>query len=73
MADNEKMKLFECTLPEYLKHDIVALEEGIRNKSTLTDCLWSEVCGSINYAFSDNEISEEQAAYLRKKYLRLEK
>lgn len=68
---NEKMNLFERTLPTYLQNDIAALEEGIRKNSTLIDCLWSEVYGSINSAFYDNEISKEQADYLRKKYLGL--
>ncbi len=44
---------------------------GIRNKSILIDGLWSEVQGSINSAYYDNEISGEQAEYLRKKYLGL--
>ncbi len=71
MSDDEKMNLFERTLPQYLKNDIVAFEEGVRKKSTLIDCLWSEVYGSINSAYYDNEISREQAEYLRKKYLGL--
>lgn len=71
MSDDEKMNLFELTLPQYLKNDIVAFEEGVRKKSTLIDCLWSEVYGSINSAYYDNEISREQAEYLRKKYLGL--
>ena len=73
ISDDEKMNLFELTLPKYLKKDIEALVEGIRVNSTLLDCLWGEVYGSINSAFYDNEISEEQADYLRKKYLELEK
>lgn len=56
MSDAEKMNLFELTLPKYLKNDIEALEDGIRNKSILIDCLWSEVYGSINLAFYSNEI-----------------
>lgn len=64
-------EIFELTLPQYLKSDIAALEDGIKRKSTLLDCLWGEVYGSINSAFYDNEISEEEAAYLRKKYLGL--
>ena len=71
MLNDEKINLFELTLPKYLKNDIEAFEEGIRTKSTLLDCLWGEVYGSINSAFYDNEISEKQAAYLRKKYLGL--
>lgn len=71
MSDEEKMALWELTLPRYLKKDIEAFVEGIRSNSTLLDCLWGEVYGSINSAFYDNEISEEQAVYLRKKYLGL--
>lgn len=64
-------EILELTLPKYLKSDIEALEDGIAKKSTVLDCLWGEVYGSINSAFYDNEISEEEAAYLRKKYLGL--
>lgn len=71
MSDTSKMELFELAMPQYLKNDIDALKEGLRIKSTLLDCLWGEVYGSINSAFYDNEISEEEAAYLRKKYLGL--
>jgi hypothetical protein len=59
-------------LPPYLKKDIVALEEGRKNDSLLLDCLYCEVQGSINSAFYDNEITKEQAVFLRKKYLGLE-
>ncbi len=56
-------------LPLYLKKDIAALEEGIKTNSHLLDCLYNEVQGSINSAFYDNEITKEQADYLRRKYL----
>lgn len=39
MSDEEKMALWELTLPRYLKKDIEAFVEGIRNNSTLLDCL----------------------------------
>jgi hypothetical protein len=64
--------LRELTLPEYVKRDIDALKEGIQNGSTVLDCLWCELYGSINTAYWDREISFEDAAYLRKKYLGLE-
>lgn len=63
---------FEKYLPTYLKNDLDALVEGIRTKSTLLDCLWCEVYGSINGAFYDGVITKEEAAYLRLKYLGLE-
>lgn len=62
-------KYFELGLPEYLKNDIGALENGKRVKSSVLDCLYNEVYGSINSAYFSSEITEEQARYLRKKYL----
>lgn len=64
-------EFFEITLPAYLKNDIFALQEGRKNKSTLLDCLYCEVQGSINSAFYSNEITKKEAAYLREKYLGL--
>lgn len=64
--------VFEVSLPVYLKKDIIAFEEGRKSNSTLLDCLYCELQGSINSALYDNEITEEQAVFLRKKYLGLE-
>ena len=63
--------ILEVTLPAFLKQDILALEEGRKNNSTLLDCLYCEVQGSINSAFYNNEITEKEAVFLRKKYLGL--
>jgi len=71
MATLQKEINLEIYLPRYLKNDIVALEEGIKNNSTLLDCLYDEVQGSINSAYYDNQITENQADYLRGKYLGL--
>lgn len=71
MSNDEKMEIFELTMPLYLKKDIEALIEGIRTKSSLLDCLYCEVYGSINSAFYDNEITAEERKYLREKYLGL--
>ena len=59
-------------LPKYLKKDIIAWEEGLKNKSDLLDCLYCELQASINIAYYDNVITENQADYLRKIYLGLE-
>jgi len=59
------------TLPTFLKDDIIAFEEGIISKSTVLDCLFNEVQGSINSALYDNQITQEEAVYLRKKHLGL--
>lgn len=71
MSEEEKNRL-EFPLPQYLKNDIVALIDGLKTKSTLLDCLFGEVQGSINSAFYDNEITREQAEYLRREYLGIE-
>lgn len=61
---------FECGLPKYLQHDLDAYKEGIKKKSTLIDCLWGELYGSINMAeVSEGVITHEHAEYLRNKYL----
>lgn len=63
--DTETIGYFEINLPSYLQHDI---DEMIKGEAPW-DCLWCELYGSINSALYDNEITEEQAVYLRKKYL----
>jgi len=62
-------EILELSLPKYLKDDIAALVEGYKSDSSVLDCLYCEVQGSINSAYYGNEITEEQADYLRKKYL----
>ena len=66
----ERERAYEHGLLEYLQHDLDAYKEGLKNHSTLLDCLWGELYGSINMAvISDNAITPEHADYLRKKYL----
>lgn len=68
---NEYEKSYEYGLPGYLQHDLDAFKEGLKNNSSLMDCLWCELYGSINSALiDDNAITEEHAEYLRNKYLR---
>ena len=65
-------KSYETGLPIYLQNDLDAYKEGLRKKSTLLDCLWGELYGSINTAeISEGSITPEHAAYLRKKFLSL--
>ena len=68
----EQQNILMAILPPYLKKSIMEFEEGCKNKSTLLDCLWGEVYGSINSAMHDNEITKDEAAFLREKYLGLE-
>ena len=47
-----------------------AFKDGLENGSTLMDCLWGELYGSINIAqINDSAITPEHADYLRQKYL----
>ena len=60
----------ENLLPSYLVHDIDAYIQGLKENSSLLDCYYDELCGSINIAYcTDNCITYEQAVYLRQKYL----
>ena len=64
------MTIYECNLPPYLASDLEAYKTGLAEHSTLLDCLWGELYGSINIAeINDGAITHEQAQYLRDKYL----
>lgn len=61
---------YEFGLPSYLQHDLDAFKEGLKSGSTLLDCLWGELYGSINIAeINDGAITPEHADYLRNKFL----
>jgi hypothetical protein len=63
-------EMFERALPPYLAHDLEAYKKGLAEKSSLLDCLWGELYGSINIAeINDGFISPAHAQYLRDKYL----
>lgn len=62
--------LYEQNLPEYLQNDLDAYKKAFEEKSSLLDCYWGELYGSINIAqINDGAITPEHADYLRKKYL----
>ena len=73
--DNDKIKeererSYEYGLSSYLQHDLDAYKKGLEEKSSLLDCLWGELYGSINIAeINDGSITPEHADYLRKKFL----
>ena len=70
IRQTEREKAYEYGLPIYLQNDLDAYKEGLKNKSSLLDCLWGELYGSINIALiNDGVITSEHADYLRKKYL----
>lgn len=61
---------WEHGLPQYLQDDLDAYKKGLKEKSSLLDCLWGELYGSINWAeISEGSITSEHAQYLRDKYL----
>ena len=78
MVSKEESKEFQLVreesseygLPEYLQYDLDAYKEALKQGSSLLDCLWGELYGSINVAeINDGAITPEHADYLRKKYL----
>ena len=64
--------ILEKCLPPYLENDIKNLKEGLKNNVSYIDCLINEVQGSVNSAWVDGDITEEQCDYLYKKYIRME-
>lgn len=65
----ESRKYLEKCLPPYLENDLKNYKKGIKEKSRHIDCLQNELQGSINSAFVDGDISEEQCDYLYDKYI----
>lgn len=65
-------KYLEKCLPSYLKKDLENLKEGLGKNVSYLDCLINELQGSINSAWVDGDITEEQCDYLYKKYIRME-
>lgn len=72
IEDTKKEKILEKCLPNYLEEDLKKLKEGIKNNVSYLDCLINELQGSINSAFIDGDITEEQCDYLYRKYIRME-
>ena len=65
------MNYNECNLPKWLEESIQNYEN---NKDTsLWDCYYCELQSDINVCEVEELITEEQAWYLREKYLGLKK
>ncbi len=70
IQQSQRESSYEYNLPAYLQHDLDAYKDGLKNNSSLLDCLWGELYGSINVAeIDDRRITPEHANYLRKKFL----
>lgn len=65
-ADQEYL---EVGLPEAIYSAISEYTEGERANSSVLDCLWGELYGTINSYQHAGVISKCQADYLREKYL----
>ncbi|MEF9939722.1 MAG: helix-turn-helix transcriptional regulator [Clostridium sp.] len=59
----------ERNLSPQLTKAIYDYTQGEKNEVSYMDCLWGELYGSINSDLWSNCITEEQAQYLRTKYL----
>lgn len=70
MTTISRERSYEYGLPAYLQHDLDVYKDAVSKNSTLIDCYWGELYGSINMAeISDGLITPEHADYLRQKYL----
>ena len=70
------MTNLEKGLPAYLQRSLDAMKESWKIEDSggtdlHWDCWWCELNADINSAEVDSLISHEQAAYLRRKYLRM--
>ena len=68
----------ELHLPEYQSDSVASFVQGLKRKETdenycRFDCDYCQLQSAINCAEVDNEISSDQAWYLREKYLGLSK
>lgn len=59
----------EADLPEDLRKALADYLQGEIEHSSVLDCLWDELYGSINANLWGGRITEEQAHHLREKYL----
>ena len=67
---SSRLRLVLFQQPGHLQHDLDAYKEGLAEGSSLLDCLWGELYGSINIAeINDGAITHEHANYLRQKFL----
>lgn len=65
----EILPRYERDLPASLLHALVEYKRGLRENVSCLDCLRGELYGSINACQWDRLITEQEAEYLREKYL----
>ena len=69
MDEKYNSDILEKCIPKYLEEDLKRLKKGIKNKVSYLDCLINELQGSVNSAFVDGDITEEQCDYFYRKYI----
>lgn len=67
--DREKENIDKSYLEHGLPENLVKSIQAFVNTPSLYDCLYGELQSDINVAELCDEITEEQAWYLREKYL----
>lgn len=67
--DDDDRSYLEQHLPEYLEEDLTEFKRLLREDPHRATSYWGELYGSINIADTEDEITTEQAQYLRAKYL----
>lgn len=66
----EREEAYEYGLPSYLQHALDAYKDALKQGSSILDCLWRELYGSIDIAeINDGIITSGHANYFRNKYL----
>lgn len=68
----QNKEYLEKGLPGSLQKALNEYIQGEKEQVSYMDCLWGELYGSINACQWGDQITKEQADYLRKKYLFLE-
>ena len=55
IRQTERERAYEYGLPDYLQHDLDAYKSGIKNHSSLLDCLWGDFMAASTWQKSMKE------------------
>lgn len=65
----KKIDYLERNLPPILANDLTQFKKGLQEHSSLLDCYWGELYGSLNSCRDTNSVTPEQYAYITERYL----
>lgn len=65
----QKIEYLERNLPEILANDLAQFKKGLKEHSSLLDCYWGELYGSLNSCRDTDGVTAEQYAYITERYL----